>query len=152
MSIKPVDKNGLLARTRHRIHPHCAVCNLANQNGLRIDYEFMEETQEVQATFCGQQQHEGYPGILHGGVISAIFDGAMGNCLFAKGKAAVTVEMCVRFRYPVVLYQEVTVSARISRESYPVYCLEAEMVQHGQVVATASAKFYDQPDLFEIIP
>ena len=31
-------------------------------------------------------------------------------------------------------------------------CLEAEMIQNKQVMATASAKFYDQPDLFEIIP
>jgi acyl-coenzyme A thioesterase PaaI-like protein len=141
----------MLIQTRCRTHPHCAVCNLANRNGLKIEYVLDEETQDVMATFLGQTCHEGYPGILHGGVISAIFDGAMGNCLFALGKTAVTVEITTRFRHPVVLYEEAVVYARIIRESYPVYCLEAEMRQHGQIKATAQGKFYDQPDLVEIL-
>lgn len=144
-------KKQALVQTRRRTHPHCAVCNLANDNGLKIEYLFDDRTQGVTATFFGQTCHEGYPGILHGGVISAIFDGAMGNCLFALGKTAVTVEITTRFRHPVVLYEEAVVNARINRESYPVYCLEAEIVQGGQVKATAQGKFYDQPDLVEIL-
>jgi len=145
------DKKEMLAQTRRRTHPHCAVCNLANGNGLRIEYTLDEMTQHVKATFCGETCHEGYPGILHGGVISAILDGAMGNCLFALGKTAVTVEITTRFRHPVVLHEKAVVSACIIRESYPVYCLEAKIVQCGQVKATAEAKFYDQPDLVEIL-
>ena len=146
-----INKKEMLAQTRGRTHPHCAVCNLDNRNGLKIDYVFDERTQNVTATFLGRICHEGYPGILHGGVISAIFDGAMGNCLFAMGKTAVTVEITTRFRHPVVLHEKTLVSARIVRESYPVYCLEAEIKQDGQVKATAEGKFYDQPDLVIIL-
>ncbi len=143
--------NQMLVQTRRRTHPHCAVCNLGNRDGLKIDYVFDERIQNVTATFLGRTCHEGYPGILHGGVISAIFDGAMGNCLFAMGKTAVTVEITTRFRHPVVVFKEAVVNARIKRESYPVYCLEAEIVQDGQVKATAQGKFYDQPDLVDIL-
>ncbi len=146
-----ISKMEMLAQTRRRTHPHCAVCNLVNRHGLKIDYAFDERTQNVTATFLGQTCHEGYPGILHGGVISAIFDGAMGNCLFALGKTAVTVEITTRFRHPVAVHEKAVVSACITRESYPVYCLEAKIVQCDQVKATAEGKFYDQPDLVEIL-
>jgi acyl-coenzyme A thioesterase PaaI-like protein len=146
-----INKNEMLTQTRRRTHPHCAVCNLGNRHGLKIDYVFDERTQNVTATFLGETCHEGYPGILHGGVISAIFDGAMGNCLFAVGKTAVTVEITTRFRHPVVLHEKTLVCARIVRESYPVYCLEAEIAQDGQVKAKAEGKFYDQPDLVDIL-
>ncbi len=151
MTLSHRDKKQMLVQTRRRTHPHCAVCNLANRNGLKIDYVLDEKSQNVTATFWGETCHEGYPGILHGGVISAIFDGAMGNCLFAMGKTAVTVEITTRFRHPVVLHETTYVSARITRESYPVYCLEAEIKQNGQVKATAQGKFYDQPDLVDIL-
>ncbi len=151
MTLSQIDKKETLVQTRQRTHPHCAVCNLANDNGLKIDYTLDGSLKNVTAIFQGQTCHEGYPGILHGGVISAIFDGAMGNCLFSLGKTAVTVEITTRFRHPVVLYEKAFVSAYITRESYPVYCLEAKIVQGGQVKATALGKFYDQPDLVEIL-
>ena len=151
MKLSKTDKKQTLVQTRQRTHPHCAVCNLANHDGLKIEYTLDDSLKNVTATFLGQTCHEGYPGILHGGVISAIFDGAMGNCLFALGKTAVTVEITTRFRHPVILYKRAVVSARITRESYPVYCLEAKIVQDGQVKATAQGKFYDQPDLVDIL-
>jgi acyl-coenzyme A thioesterase PaaI-like protein len=99
------------------------------------------------ATFQCDETLEGYPGFLHGGVISSILDGAMGHCIFARGRAAVTAEMMIRFRHPVVIHQEATVSARIERSSYPLYLLEAQIVQADQVKATATGKFLDQPQL-----
>lgn len=145
------EKQQVLVQTRRRTHPHCAVCNLANRNGLQIEYVLDDATQNVTATFCGETCHEGYPGILHGGVISAIFDGAMGNCLFALGKTAVTVELTTRFRHPVVLHKKAVISACIVRTSYPVYCLKAKITQDGEVKALAEGKFYDQPDLGDIL-
>ena len=71
----------------------------------------------------------------------------MGHCIFARGQAAVTVEMVTRFRHPVVIHQEASVSARIERSSHPLYILEAQIVQAGQVKATATGKFLDQPQL-----
>jgi acyl-coenzyme A thioesterase PaaI-like protein len=43
----------------------------------------------VRATFECDHTFEGYPGMVHGGVISSILDGAMGNCMFAHGLATV---------------------------------------------------------------
>ena len=87
--------------------------------------------------------------MMHGGVMSSILDGAMGNCMFARGQAAVTAGMTTRFRHPVVTGREATVSARITRVSHPLYLLEAKIIQDGKVKATANGKYYDQPKLID---
>ena len=138
-----------VANIRNRVHPKCVVCSFANGNGLHLEFDTADDG-SVTATFQCEEAFEGYPGMLHGGVISSVLDSAMGNCMFAHGRATVTVEMTIRFRHPVVTGQEATVSARITRTSHPLYLLEAEVIQEGKVKATAKGKYYDQPKLIDL--
>ena len=133
---------------RDLVHPKCVVCSFGNENGLHLEFDPADDG-SVTATFQCDQAFEGYPGILHGGVISSILDGAMGNCMFARGRATVTIEMTTKFRHPVVIGQQATISARITRASHPLYLLEAEVVQDGKIKVTANGKYYDQPKLFD---
>ena len=71
--------------------------------------------------------------------------------MFARGQAAVTVEMITRFRHPVATGREATVSARIIRTSHLLHLLEAEIIQDGKIKVTAKGKFYDQPDLIDVL-
>ena len=132
---------------RDLVHPKCVVCSFGN--GLHLEFDAADNG-SVTAAFQCEEAFEGYPGILHGGVISSILDGAMGNCMFARGLATVTVEMTTRFRHPVVIGQEATVSARITRYSHPLYLLDAEIIQDGKIKATAKGKYYDQPKLIDV--
>lgn len=133
-----------------QVHPRCIVCSITNARGLHLDFN-VSENGDVKAVFECSDALEGYPGILHGGVISTILDGAMGHCMFARGQTAVTVEMTTRFRHPVLTGHEATVHAWITRSSHPLYLLEAEIIQGGEVKATAKSKFYDQPALINKI-
>ena len=81
---------------RNLVHPKCVVCSFGNRNGLHLEFD-ADDDGSVTATFQCEEAFEGYPGILHGGVISSILDSAMGNCMFARGRATVTVEMTTRF-------------------------------------------------------
>lgn len=132
------------------VHPNCVACGFANERGLHLEYTSLREGR-VTATFYCRDTLEGYPGILHGGIITMVMDSAMGNCLFARGKSTVTVEMTTKFRHPVLAGREATVSAMLTRVSHPLYLLEAQIVQDGQVKATAKGKFYDQPDLLHVL-
>lgn len=132
-----------------RVHPKCVVCSCANAKGLHLKFDVIDDG-SVKADFQCNEAFEGYPGILHGGVISSILDGAMGNCMFARGQTSVTIEMTVRFRHPIITGHEATVSARITRSSHPLYLLEAKIVQDGKVKAAAKGKYYDQPKLINI--
>ena len=138
-----------IASIRNRVHPNCVVCSFTSGKGLHLKFDAAHDG-SVTAAFQCDEAFEGYPGVLHGGVISSILDGAMGNCMFARGQATVTVEMTAKFRHPVVTGQEATVSARVTRSSHPLYLLEAEIIQDGKVKATAKGKYYDQPKLIDL--
>jgi uncharacterized protein (TIGR00369 family) len=118
------------------------VCSSVNAKGLHLKFD-VDDDGIVTATFQCDEAFEGYPGVLHGGAISSILDGAMGNCMFARGQATVTIEITIRFRHPIVTRQKATVSALITRSSHPLYLLEAEIIQDGKVKATAKGKYYD---------
>jgi len=131
-----------------RLHPNCIVCSRSNKRGLQLDFSLCGNG-SVAANFELDESLEGYPGMPHGGVISSVFDGAMGNCLFAHGLAPVTIELNIRFRHPIAMHQSATVNARIVRSSNSIHVSEAEIVQDGKVKATTKGKFYDQPHLRE---
>jgi uncharacterized protein (TIGR00369 family) len=132
----------LLDRTREAMHPDCIVCGKGCPKGLDLDFAVQADG-GVCATFACPKAYEGYRGVLHGGVISSLLDGAMTNCLFARGVTAVTAELVVRFRHPVATNVPVTVVGRITRSTPPLHILEALVVQNGVIMAVGKAKFME---------
>ena len=130
------------------VHQGCVACGNANVKGLHLRFDISNDG-SVKGKFQCSEIFEGYPVILHGGIISLILDSAMGNCMFARGLATVTVEMTTKYKHPVVTKQDATVSAKITRDSHPLYLLEAEIIQGGKVKAMATGKYYDQPKLID---
>ena len=126
-----------------RVHPNCVVCSSSNTNGLQLEFVSKEDG-GITAKFMCNGDLEGYPGVLHGGIISSILDGAMCHCMFSRGQVAVTAEMTTKFRHPVATNQQAIVSANITRFSHSLCLLEAEIVQDGKVKATAKGKFFNQ--------
>ncbi|NBB95972.1 MAG: PaaI family thioesterase [Planctomycetes bacterium] len=133
-----------LEATRGGLHERCVVCGRAGPAGLGLEFR-VEPDGRIVADFAAGEAFEGYGGMLHGGVISAIADGAMTNCLFAHGIAAVTGELTVRFRHPVQADRSLCVSAMLVEASEPLYHVQAEIIQDGVVKATAKGKFMQSP-------
>ena len=143
---KPSSK--LLEITRENLHPRCVVCGRPGLAGLGLEFQVQTDG-SVMASFDCRKNFEGYDGMLHGGVISSIADGAMTNCLFAHGITAVTTELNVRFRHPVELGTPLTVTAKITRRTDPLFCVEAKLTQAGQLKAKATGKFMETPGIPE---
>ncbi len=131
---------------RARAHSNCVVCSLANSRSLRLEFVAPDDG-GVQARFDCDQAFEGYTGMLHGGVIASLLDGAMTNCMFARDIVATTAELNIRFRHPLVVGRVATVRAWIERSSPPLHLLRAEVVQDARPKATAFGKFMEQPHL-----
>ncbi|NQU25174.1 MAG: PaaI family thioesterase [Candidatus Nealsonbacteria bacterium] len=126
-------------------HPNCVVCGPKNESGLRLEFDALEDG-SVQTHFGCDGKYEGFPGVLHGGVISSLLDGAMTNCLFAHGHTGITGELRVRFRYPVATGRTSRIRAWIEMSAPPFYALKAELIQDQQVKAKATGKFMEQAD------
>jgi len=92
---------------------YCFGCGDLNPAGLKLKFRF--EGNKAVADFLPQKQHQGYPGLMHGGVTSAALDEAMGWAMYGLGVWAVTGKMEVKFRQPLPLHQKMTGSGEVIR-------------------------------------
>jgi acyl-coenzyme A thioesterase PaaI-like protein len=132
-----------LRRVQAEAHPFCFVCSGSNPMGLALRY-VPHPDGGVAATFLGNCTLEGYSGLMHGGLIAALLDGAMTHCLFAHGLRAFTVELNVRYHASVAASEEVLLRAWLENDSHSLYQLQAELTQGGTVKTNATGKFMTQ--------
>jgi acyl-coenzyme A thioesterase PaaI-like protein len=99
-----------------RIQSSCFVCGQDNPRGLRIRFQ-RNERGEVSALWSPTPVWEGFEGIVHGGVVSAVLDEAMSKAVSSSGCEALTAELQVRFRRPVASGQSFLVRGWIVRRS-----------------------------------
>jgi acyl-coenzyme A thioesterase PaaI-like protein len=131
------------------VHPHCVVCGPGNSCGLGLRFLPSPGGRGVRAAFDCSSQFEGYTGLLHGGIVSAILDGAMAHCLFRLGRIGHTGSLTVRFRHPVLVDKDATVEAWLEESRGRLHVLSARLEQGGQVKVEASARFMEaeRPDV-----
>lgn len=118
----------------------CFACGESNPIGLRL--RFRQEGERYVTGFRPGEQHQGYAGIVHGGIISTLLDEAMARMLWAQGRPALTADFQVRFRRGVKVGEELTVRAWVASEKRRLICTEAEVVDsRDEPVAWAKATF-----------
>jgi acyl-coenzyme A thioesterase PaaI-like protein len=128
---------------KKQAHPDCVGCGSDNASGLALEFQIRSD-KGVQAEFSCSRLYQGYPGFLHGGITSLLMDSAMTNCLFAHHIVAVTARLIIRFLLPVSIDRPASIRAWIREYEPPLYVLESELEQTGQVLVRASAKFIDR--------
>jgi len=101
-------------------------------------------TDTISTTFSGGNNYEGYRGILHGGVISALLDTVMAHCLLAKSIRAVTGELNVRYLEPIATGTTLKVKAWVEAALPPLYHLKATILVDDKIVCKGKAKFMQQ--------
>jgi uncharacterized protein (TIGR00369 family) len=121
-----------------RDNERCYVCGGKNPVGLAVDFEINREARTIEAKFVPSENHQGYAGIVHGGVLSALLDEAMAKLASNLGGQAVTAEITVKFTAPSAPGDELLVSGRLIDEGKRLVLAEA-MVTRGPV-AIAEAK------------
>lgn len=134
-----------LTELRRANHPDCILCASTDRFGLRLKFNMGDDGTVVAHVNCGEI-YQGYSGLLHGGIMSLLLDGAMTNCLFAAGKIALTAEMTIRYCKPAAADMPVQLKARIRRSRPPLHLVEAELLQSGEIIARAIGKFMDRPE------
>ena len=117
------------------------MCGARNARGFRLQFTPFPDGQGVTADFDCDRSFEGYPGVVHGGIVSALLDGAMTHCLFQSGRAGRTARLTVRFRHPVIVGRRAIVSARLVAVRGRVLDLTAELAQGGRIAAEAQGRF-----------
>ena len=126
----------------------CFICGLKNNSGLNASF-FETEGNELIATFMPTDEHQSYPGRLHGGIASAILDETIGRAI-SIGNAeqiwGITVELSVQFKKPIPLNNEVKVIGRIINQNSRFFEGTGEIVlESGEVAVVAKGRYMKAP-------
>ncbi|MCZ7664706.1 MAG: PaaI family thioesterase [Thermoleophilia bacterium] len=125
----------------------CMVCGTHNPAGLKGRFYELDNG-ELLGVFRPLEQHQGYPGRLHGGVASAILDESIGRTvnLVDPESWGVTVDLAVRFRRPVPLDREVRAVARITKDSSRLFEGSGEiLLDDGSIAVEATGRYLRMP-------
>ncbi|MEJ2056665.1 MAG: PaaI family thioesterase [Desulfofustis sp.] len=126
----------------------CFVCGLENKFGLKSAFYELENG-ELVARFIPSEDHQSYPGRLHGGVSAAILDETIGRAMMNHKERAVwgvTLEFSMKFRKPVPLDKEVVVRARITAENKRTFAGSGEIVlADGTVAVEGTGRYLKMP-------
>ena len=119
----------------------CFVCGRENGGGLRARWVSDRAAGEVRATVLVEERFNGYPGVVHGGVLAALLDEALVRSLLVEGdfeNLMVTAKMEVVYRRPAPTGQPITIVGRLVKpgESRAQARSEARLAD-GTVVARA---------------
>jgi len=124
---------------------YCFGCGDLNPAGLKLEFRF--EGNKAVADFLPQKRHQGYPGLMHGGVTSAALDEAMGWAMYGLGVWAVTGKMEVKFRQPLPLHQRATVSGEVIRNRGRWLEVRGEIrAEDGKLMAESYGLFMRLPE------
>ncbi len=118
----------------------CFVCGPDNPSGLHGVFESGSGRAVCRLSIA--ERFQGWEGVVHGGVVAALLDEA---CIYAcrrPGEQMVTAELNVRFRRPVPVGREVTVTAEMTEERRRVRSVKARLEIGGEIHAEAEAKVF----------
>jgi acyl-coenzyme A thioesterase PaaI-like protein len=126
----------------------CFVCGLKNKFGLNASF-YETDKNELIALFKPCQEHQGYPGRLHGGIAAAILDETIGRTI-TTGKDnetwGVTLEFNIKYKKPIPLDEEIKVVAKLTFEDKRLFEGTGKiMLSNGDVAATAQGKYLRLP-------
>ncbi|MBQ3047810.1 MAG: PaaI family thioesterase [Clostridia bacterium] len=107
----------------------CLICGLENNLGLKADFYNMEDG-SVGAIFTFKEEHQSYPGRVHGGMISALLDELAGRVLWVTEPElfGVTATMTVKFRKPVPYNQKLFGIGKMVKKSGRLFIAKAKVM------------------------
>jgi Uncharacterized protein, possibly involved in aromatic compounds catabolism len=122
----------------------CFVCGEKNDFGLHAKFYETYDNQLV-ALINPSEQHQGYPGRMHGGIAATILDETIARSINSgKGEHiwGVTLELKTKFRKPIPLGQELKIVGRVTSEGTRSFEGTAEIVlPNGEIAVSAEGKY-----------
>jgi uncharacterized protein (TIGR00369 family) len=117
----------------------CFGCGRNNPIGLKLKFKL--EGDIIRTEFTPDRTHQGWPGLLHGGILGTLLDEAMSNVAYATGNTCLTASINIRIRQPINVEVPLVITARITRQGKKLIETEGRVcLEDGTVVAESTAK------------
>ncbi len=120
---------------------HCFVCGLDNAHGLHMKF-YEDGTGKVISDIIVPRQFQGYPGVVHGGIIAAMLDEVSGRTITNSEATRwmVTASLSIRYRKPVPVEKPLHLEGSLTQDSGAVARVRGEIYDEtGVLLAEAEA-------------
>jgi uncharacterized protein (TIGR00369 family) len=118
---------------------YCFGCGCNNPIGLKL--QFVKEGDTVRAEYTPIKEFQGWPGLLHGGILACLLDEAMSHAAYTTGNTCLTASITIRQRQPIKVETPLVVTARVTSHGSRLIETEGRVcLKDGTVVAESTAK------------
>lgn len=119
----------------------CFICGKRNPIGLKAEFDIDKDDLKLTGRFTPRREHEGYKGIMHGGLASALLDEAMVKLLWEAGIPAVSASLNIRLLKPARVGDQLTVRGWVESDKGRIILTAAELRDSaGRLLAQADGK------------
>ncbi|MFC2046682.1 PaaI family thioesterase [Chloroflexota bacterium] len=119
----------------------CFACGKDNPIGLQL--KFKPDGKTARAEFTPSKFHQGWAGIVHGGVIDCILDEAMSYATRFAGIKCVTAKMQARLRRLALVDESLVITSSVTRKTRKLAETEATIsLKDGTLVAEGTATMF----------
>ncbi len=127
---------------------NCFGCGRLNAHGLQLEFRMNPQGDGVWTRFLPSSQFEGYQGVIHGGIVSTLLDEVMAWSLYRDDIWAVTGQMSVRFRKPMMVGNPILAIGHIGNRRGRLIEMHGELRREAddQLLAEATARFVQVPE------
>jgi len=126
---------------------HCFVCGVENPFGLHLNF-YEDIPGEVTADIIIPAHFQGYPGVVHGGIVAAMLDEVAGRALMDGGspRFMFTARLVVRYHKNVLIEQTLKLVGRAGKSrSRTAIASSAIYDSSGELLAEADVLLVDIP-------
>ncbi|UCF69744.1 MAG: PaaI family thioesterase [candidate division WOR-3 bacterium] len=125
--------------TEFLMDEYCFACGPRNENGLKL--RIIEADDGVRARIEPPAWSQGYPNVVHGGIIATILDELAVWAAFKKGYRSVTAEFSMRIKGSMNTEKIYTALARVCNIKHRLIEAESEILDNKNArVALAHVK------------
>ena len=126
-------------------YQRCFACGARNPDGLRM--VFRRAGDRIVADFTPEPRHQGFPGLLHGGIVATLLDETLSRTGALRREWLMTGKLEIRYRRPAPIGVPMRVwGAIVGQRADAVQAAGALELEDGTVVADARGTFLPLPD------
>jgi uncharacterized protein (TIGR00369 family) len=119
----------------------CFACGQKNPIGLKL--KFAWDGRVARADFTPSELHQGWAGVVHGGIITCLLDEAMSYAALFSGAKSLTAKMQTRFKRPLQIDEPLAVTASLTKKTRRLVEAKAEVsLRDGTIVADSTATMF----------
>ena len=119
----------------------CFACGQENPIGLKLNFSW--DGKEARTEFTPNEFHQGWSGVVHGGIITCLLDEAMSYAALFNGVNSLTARMQTRFRRPLEIGGPLIITASVTKKTRKLVEAKAEIsLQDGTLVADSTATMF----------